>query len=79
MEINKGACIFMLGFFFAFFYKKIKKSFFILYIGLRRIKFRKIENKVVDRELERNVYNPHDYSSEEEMPPSPEARNFKKD
>lgn len=79
MEIYKGLCIFLLAFFYALFYKKIKKSFFILYIGLRRINIRKKQNKVVYKDSETNDYTPHDYSSEEEMPPSPEPRDLKRD
>lgn len=79
MDLYKGVCIFLLAFFLTLFYKKIKMCFFILYIGLRRINIRKKKNKVVDRDSQRNAYIPHDYSSEEEMPPSPEPRNFKRD
>lgn len=79
MEIYKGVFIFLLAFFFAVSYKKIKKSFFILYIGLRRINISKKQNKVVDKDSETNDYTPDDYSSEEEMPPSPEPRSLKID
>lgn len=79
MDLYKGVCIFLLAFFWTLFYKKIKKYFFVLYIGLRRINIHTKKNKVVDRDSESNEYTPHDYSSEEEMPPSPELRNFKID
>ena len=79
MDLYKGVCIFLLAFFSTLFYKKIKKYFFVLYIGLRRINIRKKKNKVVDKDSESNDCTPHDYSSEEEMPPSPKPRNFKED
>lgn len=78
MEIYKGVCIIVSLFFFVLFYKKIKKACFVVYIGLRRIDIFKIKHKI-DRDSESNVHISHDYSSEEEIPPSPKSSNLKID
>ena len=87
MNLYKIGILFFLFFICTVYYKKLKKSFFIIFILLRRIKFvnhKKISNTDNEGNIEisdKNNNTFHDYSSEEEMPPSPElsSKNFKKD
>lgn len=85
MNLYKFFLLFFCVFFCTIYYRKIKKSFIILFIILRRIKLvnhKKISNTDNERNIETSNKNSHtynDYSSEEETPPSPEPKNFKND
>jgi hypothetical protein len=86
MELYKPFISLLLFIVFFTYYKKIKKCFILLFILLRRVKF--VNNKKISNTDNENsktntdrLYTPHDYSSEEEEPPSPNSfnKNFKKD
>ena len=86
MELYKPIILFLLIFFSVLYYRKIKKFCILLFIILRRIKIK--SNKISDINNENKIENnrdgshvPHDYSSEEDMPPSPvlSSKSFKKD
>jgi len=85
MNLYKFLLFFLFVVVCTIYYKKIKKSFIILFIILRRIKLvnhKKISNTDNGRNIEicnKNSHTCNDYSSEEETPPGPEPKNFKND
>ncbi len=87
MEWYKPFILFFLVFVFFVYYRKIKKGFIILFILSKRIKFvnnkkiLNIDNNENSKIITNRTHTPHDYSSEEEMPPSPVSYNkdIKKD